>query len=464
MGKRKFWPVAPDAKPMIRGSRRALVLALAGTLSVMCADNGDEVATGDGGLAGEASTDEGGASGSPSTGLGGATGLGGVIGLGGAAGSQSIAGAPLTAGGASGGQAGAGGGAPRCAAELPPRCLATDAGAGGAAASSVQNAVAELVGADSVNPPTLHAVNDHGQIVGSQRCDVGTHAFLRDASGVRDLLVDEDDVNSVAYDINDNGVVVGAVGFEWLSGSLTVYPFIWHDGVTTVLRDLPGARAMAINGHDQVLIAGENVIDGGFFWENGVLTHLGPNRSVRGINDLGQVVGTIYKGAGMQVGFVWADGVTTELALLRSASAINDSGQIAGRSSDGTPVILDGASVVELGPPAAGGPLLLEGPIAITADGSVLGSDYVYTGGVVTALSGRVGRSRPFEEVQARGMNSHHVIVGSGTVLTFIQQPGGCRFETCEIWTEHAVIWKDECFAACCGEATGEGGAAGAGG
>jgi uncharacterized membrane protein len=451
MSKRKFRGGAPDEKPTLRRlwRARAVRFPLVGALSVMCvmcADNGDDVAAGDGGAAGEASTDDGGASGSHSTVLGGA------------AGNQSIAGAPLTAGGPSGGQGGAGGGALRCAAELPARCLATDADAGGAATSSVQNAVAELVGADSVNAANLNAVNDHGQIVGSQSCDVGTHAFLRDASGVRDLLADEDDVDSVAYDINDNGVVVGAVGFEWLpSGSLTVYPFIWHDGVTTVLRDLPGARATEVNDHDQVLIAGENATVGGFLWENGVLTELGPNRWVGDINDLGQVVGTLYKGVGVQVGFVWADGVTTELPLLRAATAINDSGQIAGLALDGTPVILEGASVVELGPASLGA------PIAITADGMVLGSGYVYAGGVVTALSGRVGGSRPFEEVAAHGINSDHVIVGHATLLTYTHV-GTCALESCEDWTEHAVIWKDECFAACCGEATGEGGAGGTGG
>jgi hypothetical protein len=93
----------------------------------------------------------------------------------------------------------------------------------------------------------------------------------------------------------------------------------------------------------------------------------------------------------------------------------------------------------------------------------VLGSGYVYAGGVVTALSGRVGGSRPFEEVAAHGINSDHVIVGHATLLTYTHV-GTCALESCEDWTEHAVIWKDECFAACCGEATGEGGAGGTGG
>jgi probable HAF family extracellular repeat protein len=327
--------------------------------------------------------------------------------------------------------------------------LATDDTAGGAA-GSVYNAVAEVVGADSVN-----AVNGHNQLVGSQRCGGALHAFMRDDSGVHDLLADEDDVHSVAHDINDGGMVVGEVGFEWLpTGTLkAIYPFVWQDGVTTVLSDLPGARATAVNDHEQVLIAGENGVDGAFLWESGTSTHLGTNLSASAINDLGQVVGTLYEGVGMQRGFIWADGVITELPLLRAASAINDSGQIAGLSSDGMPVLMDGASIVEL-------PARLGEPVAITPDGTVLGRDYVYTGGVLSALSGRVG-SNSFEEVEAHGINADHVIVGSGWVLTF-SGSGPCHFETCERWTDHAVVWKDGCFAACCGE--GAGGAGGAGG
>jgi uncharacterized membrane protein len=317
----------------------------------------------------------------------------------------------------------------------------------------VKDAVAVLPGLSQVN-----AVNNHDQMVGARSCGGRMHAVMLENGEAHDILAGVDDLFSSASHINDAGMVVGSVSFTWdPNGTYPTVPFIWYQGETTVLHTLPESRPVAINNQGQVLLLGQDSLLGGFLWEDGVLTEFGPSMLLLDINDLGQVVGQLIKEPTDKVGFLWQDGMLTELPLLKSANAINDSGQIAGISRDGTVVVMDGEDIVDLNVPAH------RAPIAIAADGAVLGSDYLWIGGVLSELSGKVNRNT-FESVDANGMNDRHVVVGRGDILTFVQVPGGCRLEACEKWTGHATVWSDDCFGGCCGDPDGAGGAGGAGG
>ena len=437
------WPARREP----RRTARVLLLPLLAALFVMCTDNDDEIA--DNAVVGEAgeSSLSAGASAGGTASAGMASG-GGALPSG--APSHVSGGGGTTHGGAGGAAGEVGGPVQRCHIELEPTCLAAIEGSGGAADASVMSAVAELKGLSQVS-----GLNDHGKLVGSMDCSSATHAFMSENGNVHDILNGVGDMWSRASDINNHGVVVGSVAFEFdeeVDHYAPVFPFVWDAGETLVLQDLPGAQAVAINDEGQVLLRAEG--GGALVWEDGVLTELGPLARAGDINNLGQVVGTLHKEPGMSVGFVWEAGVMTELPQLRSADAINDLGQIVGTASaQGTPVLLDGEELTELP---------LQGvPVEITNDGKVLGMNFLLSDGVVSRLTGRLGGDF-FEGGQASDMNEAGLIIGVGEVLRFITAGRNCRFETCEDWQTHQVVWSTGCYGACCGE--GSGGAGGAGG
>jgi uncharacterized membrane protein len=330
-------------------------------------------------------------------------------------------------------------------------CL-TSVDAGSAGADATISAVAELKGVRSLN-----AINRHNQMVGAAECDGNFRAVIVEDGVERDLLEGENHYSSEAVDINDNGVVIGGLSLEppenGLSRSL---PFVWNNGVLTVIRDIPRGGALRINNRNQVLMLGENAIEGGYLWEAGVVTALGSMVVPRDINELGQIVGELYgTSPAANVGFLWEQGVLTELPAFSTANAINDKGQIAGVSRAGRPVLWDGEDLIELPVPSSQ-------PGKILSDGTVLGDSWVYTDGAVSHLVGKVGRDAFFDN-WALDLNEAGVIVGGGSILRFT---GGssCQLEACEIWEDHAVVWSFGCFNSCCGDTAGAGGAGGAGG
>jgi probable HAF family extracellular repeat protein len=137
-----------------------------------------------------------------------------------------------------------------------------------------------------------------------------------------------------AYGINEAGEVVGYS---------VNHPFVWWDGVMTDLTSVAGAQggASAINNVGQIV--GSSKISPGAtahptLWDNGVTTDLTPDLpaneggSANGINDSGQVVGTLN----YWVPFLWQNGVRTTLPHLGggagNAADINNAGQVVGSS------------------------------------------------------------------------------------------------------------------------------------
>jgi probable HAF family extracellular repeat protein len=143
-----------------------------------------------------------------------------------------------------------------------------------------------------------NGINGGGTICGhSFVAESGTapHAFLANSALVLTDLGTGDDV-SVAFDINDQGVVTG----QATSGSSDFHACLW---TSTVIRDigtLGGNRSVGRSINESGQVAGESTIDNrnvtrAFrFTEAGMIslgTLGGVNSSAYGINNSGQVVG-----------------------------------------------------------------------------------------------------------------------------------------------------------------------------
>jgi probable HAF family extracellular repeat protein len=188
-------------------------------------------------------------------------------------------------------------------------------------------------------------INDTGQVVGvgPAECCGHHHAYLWDNGTYKDLGALYDGYNSIAYSINNSGLVVGE-SEKYSSTNAIYHAFIWDS--TNGMQDLytlPGddfSRAYDINDSGQVVGESLSPNTHAFIWEQGIgmydIGHLGGgNASARGINNLGQVVGTSDGHA-----FIW-DNVNGMRDLndflpansgwtLVGAEDINDQGQIVG--------------------------------------------------------------------------------------------------------------------------------------
>jgi len=147
---------------------------------------------------------------------------------------------------------------------------------------------------------------------------------------------------STALGVNDKGQVVGSA--DTPQGLRHAY--LWENGVMTDLGTLgfPTAQSDAWDINNQGVVVG--IVGSGdpnrlFIWENGVQTEIGPPqvlKSASGINDAKQVVGIyIVPPIGDQHAFLWENGAMTDLGTLGGTYSIawdiNQNGQVAGGSS-----------------------------------------------------------------------------------------------------------------------------------
>jgi len=196
------------------------------------------------------------------------------------------------------------------------------------------------------------AINDSAQVVGnSSLSEPGQHAYSWQAGALTDLgdLPGGGIDSSIAWDVNNNGVVAG-IGTP---ASELRRAVLWENGVVqAVLEPLPSfdtSFAFAINDQGQVVgLSRRAGLPSGVdrehatMWEAGVAKDLGDlnggldNSSARAINELGQIVG----GSGADGGehaFLWENDVMFDLGVLPGASTsvafdINEIGQAVGRS------------------------------------------------------------------------------------------------------------------------------------
>lgn len=187
-------------------------------------------------------------------------------------------------------------------------------------------------------------INDQGQIVG------GTgRAFLLDGDDFTDLGT-LGGTGSEAFGINESGQIVGGADFK--TGD--EHAFLWQNGVMQDLGTLGGASSIAYGINESGQIVGVSSTSSGarraFLWENGAMRSLGalPGHQVseaRAINDSGQVVGYSRRREGDAAGptpVLWENGAIIDLQTrlgytrlwdLSTAVDINNRGEIAATGS-----------------------------------------------------------------------------------------------------------------------------------
>jgi len=183
-------------------------------------------------------------------------------------------------------------------------------------------------------------VNDTGQVVGSADTPQGLrHAYLWENGVMVDLgtLGYPPPAQSEAWDINNQGVVVGPVG-----GGDPNKAFIWENGVQTELGN-PQVLKTAYGVNDAKQVVGIYIVAPSgdrhaFLWENGIMMDLGTlggtNSIAWDVNMGGQVVGSSFITGGGENAFLWENGTMTDLGSLglggSAAFSINDLGEVVG--------------------------------------------------------------------------------------------------------------------------------------
>jgi len=346
-------------------------------------------------------------------------------------------------------------------------CLATDPSAAGGASASTEFADSELAVAELRNVRQLDAINRHNQVAGIRDCggnSGGLRAFLYDDGVVHDLPENMTEFNSGVVDINDHGVVLGYLSdVAELGFSRFIAAFIWNDGVTTLIDDPRVGGPVAINNRDQVILRAPREASAsasGFLWEDGVLTELGPSTRPTAINDSGQITGSMGD-LSAPIAFIWDDGDLTQIPGLQNGLVIDHLGHVIG-TMDGIAsgfAKWDGVTLVEL-PARGSAEPSMSGP-----SGTFSSGEHVYSDGLWTHLAAIINRWRNAMYYDTRIEDLHlERAVGS---VTYLGRREGCigggQSEKCEEILDAHVVWSPGCFGACCGQASGEGGAGGGG-
>jgi probable HAF family extracellular repeat protein len=195
--------------------------------------------------------------------------------------------------------------------------------------------------------PMPLAINKLGSIVGIVDLGLSYHGFLWKDGVYTELGAlggYSDELESLAFDINTRGQIVGSSSFGYLNADI-LHATLWDRGGMTDLGTLGGemSEARAINKLGQIV--GQSMTATGdwhaFLWENGVMIDLGTLGGASSIgfsiNDCGQVVGgSTTVSSDRDQAFLWEKGTMIDLGTPAGATAsfaddINDFGQIVGQ-------------------------------------------------------------------------------------------------------------------------------------
>jgi probable HAF family extracellular repeat protein len=218
-------------------------------------------------------------------------------------------------------------------------------------------------------------VNARSQVVGQSATSSGEmHAFLWEKGVMRDLGT-LGSPYSIAFALNDAGMVVGASN---PAGADNSHAFVWNDGVMTDLGTLGGSwsYAQGINNRGEVIGRSETSTHQlhSFLWKDGVMTDLG-EIDAWDINERGQVVG-LKAEIGYAHAVIWENGTIVDLGV-GQAFGISPSGTVAGwrpvpQTGRWEACVWQGDTVVDLG--TLGGNSSVA--YAINPSGIVVGSSY----------------------------------------------------------------------------------------
>jgi len=206
-----------------------------------------------------------------------------------------------------------------------------------------------LGGAKSV----AYDINEQGQVVGESETTTGvgsevgipTHAFFWSGAQITDLGT-LGGRSSYAYSINQAGLVVGS---SYTVANSNEVAFLWGElkGMQDLGPLLGGSLSLAngINTNGQITgsfetLSNEGVFYHAFLWQNGSASDTGTlgglYSSGVGINDSGQVVGYSANADGAAHAFLWENGKMNDLGTLGGsdsyANRINNKGQVVGLS------------------------------------------------------------------------------------------------------------------------------------
>jgi probable HAF family extracellular repeat protein len=211
-----------------------------------------------------------------------------------------------------------------------------------AARAEVVYTVTVVGGADSV----AYDVNNRGQVVGYMAAGATYHAFLYDAGVLNDLGA-LGNGESYAYRLNESGVVVGTSYVDDQP-----YAFTYANGAMTALSTGPLSYANDINNAGVIAGTYAGTDSDGFYqphaytYAGGAVTDLGTlgyGSYGNAINDHGQVAGTAEVNGPPNRPtdpFFYSDGVMQNIGnfggIFSNAWAMNNQGHVVG-SAGGTP-------------------------------------------------------------------------------------------------------------------------------
>jgi probable HAF family extracellular repeat protein len=218
-----------------------------------------------------------------------------------------------------------------------------------------------MAGLGVSNGGQANAINDSGQVAGTDGYNSGYRAFLWQNGNFTYLGSFGTQFQvSLAYDLNNNGTVAGTAATDEILPEFgpLYHAFVWQNGAMTDLGVLPNqteSAAMAINSLGQVVGIADHIEEvtyhelsrKSFLYQNGQLTALnvpGEHNSATDINDFGQIVGFMQTDVGAtNNAYIYENGVATDLNNLipggsglhiTIANAINNAGQIVGTAVD----------------------------------------------------------------------------------------------------------------------------------
>lgn len=190
--------------------------------------------------------------------------------------------------------------------------------AGGAVAQT-SYAVTDLGTLSGTNSAKVSDVNKSGQIVGIS----ANHGFLW-SNGVMTDLGTLGGTVSMAYSINDSGVVVGQAS----TASGEMHAFVWQNGVMKdlgVAGETSAARGINSRGDIVGVAYAKNVRGGAVLWSGGQRQFIGDlgasgsGSTAISINDRGQIAGVssgFATNQGVVRAVVWLNGIISDLGAL----------------------------------------------------------------------------------------------------------------------------------------------------